>query len=180
MSPFPSLLISSVVAAGMTATSAPAQMAEMPSAAQACTVPADLPAEMASWRTPAPLKAAGDRKVLKVAQLTPGQAVTFALLPTPQVSYPLRPEKPGGSVSYGGLARFTVDQPGTWRVALGSGAWVDVVKDDKAAPSIAHGHGPDCSGIRKMVDYSLTPGAYTLQVAANGADSITLLVTRLP
>jgi hypothetical protein len=103
----------------------------------------------------------------------------MALLPTPRVAYPLRPEKPGGSVSYGGLARFTVDKAGTWRVALSTPAWVDVVKDGKASTSIAHGHGPDCSGIRKMVDYALEPGEYVLQVAANGSDKVTLLVTPL-
>lgn len=104
----------------------------------------------------------------------------MALLPTPKVAYPVRPEKPGGSVSFGGLARFTVGKAGTWRVALGTPAWVDVVKDGKAAVSIAHGHGPNCSTIRKMVDYALEPGDYLLQVAANGADRTTVLVTPLP
>ena len=126
------------------------------------------------------MTAVGTAGKIGQAQLTPGRAVTLALLPTPKVTYPLRPEKPGGSVSYGGLARFTVEQSGTWRVALGTGAWVDVVKDGQAAISIAHGHGPQCSGVRKMVDYDLSPGTYTLQLAANGSDSIGLLVTRLP
>nr|WP_240334383.1 hypothetical protein [Sphingobium estronivorans] len=145
-----------------------------------CATQADLPAPLAAWNKPVPLRAAADRKAAGRAVLTPGQAVAMALLPTPKIAYPLRPAKPGGTVSYGGLASFTVQQAGTWRVALGSGAWVDVVKDGKAADSIAHGHGPDCSGIRKMVDYALQPGNYTLQVAANGEDRLTLLVTRLP
>jgi hypothetical protein len=144
----------------------------------ACTAPADLPEALTSWRNPVPARA-GDVQA-KAVTLTPGEAVTLALLPTPQLRYPVRPAKPGGSVSFGGLASFTVTQAGTWRVALGSGAWVDVVKDGNVMTSIAHGHGPDCSGIRKMVDYSLTPGRYVLQVAANGADSLPLLVTRLP
>lgn len=143
-----------------------------------CTAPVDLPEALAGWRNPVSAKA-GDVQAKAVA-LPPGKAVALALFPTPKVAYPVRPAKPGGSVSFGGLASFTVAQAGTWRVALGSGAWVDVVKDGTAMPSIAHGHGPDCSGIRKMVDYSLTPGHYVLQVAANGADSLPLLVTRLP
>ena len=147
-------------------------------AAAPCTAPADLPEALADWRNPVPATAGGAQA--KAAALIPGKAVTLALLPTPKVAYPLRPAKPGGSVSFGGLASFPVAQAGTWRIALGSGAWVDVVKDGKALPSIAHGHGPDCSGIRKMVDYSLTPGRYVLQVAANGSDSLPLLVTRLP
>lgn len=146
-----------------------------------CAALAELPAPLASWRTPSALQAAVDRKGAAArAMLTPGQAVTAALRNTPDVAYSVRPAKPGGSVSYGGLASFTVKEAGTWRVALGSGAWVDVVKDGKTAVSVAHGHGPDCSGIRKMVDYSLQPGRYTLQIAANGEDKLTLLVTRLP
>ncbi|HUD92864.1 hypothetical protein [Sphingobium sp.] len=158
--------------------SASAQMSDMPAAA--CDAPAELPAVLASWRQATPLQAVGTRKALATATLKPGQAVAMALLPTPKVAYPLRPEKPGGSVSFGGLAHFTVDEAGTWRVALSTPAWVDVVKDGKASTSIAHGHGPDCSGIRKMVDYTLEPGDYVLQVAANGSDKMTLLVTPLP
>lgn len=119
-------------------------------------------------------------KALQFDNLAPGKAVSLTLLPTPKVTYPLRPEKPGGTVSFGGLLRFTVAEEGIWRVALSSGAWVDVVKDGKAATSVAHGRGPDCSGIRKMVDYRLAPGTYTLQVAANGSDSMTLMVARQP
>lgn len=104
----------------------------------------------------------------------------LSLLPTPKVSYPVRPEKPGGTVSYGGIVRFTVAEEGAWRVALGSGAWIDVIRDGKASPSIAHGRGPDCTGIRKMVDYRLSPGTYVLQIAANGSDTVTLMVARLP
>ncbi len=65
-------------------------------------------------------------------------------------------------------------------MALGSGAWIDILKGGKAVASTAHGHGPDCTGIRKMVDFPLTPGRYTLQIAANGEAALPLLVARLP
>ncbi len=156
---------------------AAAQMADAP-AAKSCDAPADLPDAMTSWRSPVMAKIGAD--VSNGPMLIAGQAVTITLLPTPDVRYPVRPAKPGGSVSYGGVARFIVDKAGTWRVALGSGAWVDVIKGKTAMTSVAHGHGPDCSGIRKMVDYDLKPGSYVLQVAANGTDSLPLLVTRLP
>ncbi len=154
--------------------------AQMAHDSPSCAAPAELPPSLASWRNPIAMQGAADRKEAVRATLVPGQAVTMALLPTPKVAYPLRPEKPGGTVSYGGLASFTVKQAGVWRVALGSGAWVDVVKDGKASTSIAHGHGPDCSGVRKMVDYQLQPGRYTLQIAANGEDRLSVLVTPLP
>lgn len=171
------ILCTGALAAAAAPASAQGQMAD---AAVACAAPADLPAPLASWRAPVPLRAATAARGLKAATLTPGQSVTLALARTPDVAYPLRPAKPGGSVSYGGLTRFTVDKPGTWRVALSTAAWVDLVRDGAALQSIAHGHGPDCTGVRKMVDFTLSPGEYTIQVAANGADSITLLVTPLP
>ncbi|EZP74432.1 hypothetical protein BV96_00522 [Sphingomonas paucimobilis] len=157
-----------------------ASMAQMDHGQPQCAAGAELPAPLASWRSPTPLRAAADTKAAARTTLTPGQAVTLTLRQTPKVSYAVRPAKPGGGVSYGGLASFTVAQSGTWRVALGSGAWVDVVIDGKAAESVAHGHGPNCSGIRKMVDYSLHPGRYTLQIAANGEERLTLLVTPSP
>lgn len=114
------------------------------------------------------------------ATLAAGQAAHLTLLRTPEVRYPLRPEKPGGSVSYGGLVGLTITEPGTFRVALDSAAWIDMVKDGKAIASTRHGHGPACTGIRKMVDFPLQPGSYTLQIAANGAPELQLLVARLP
>jgi hypothetical protein len=85
-----------------------------------------------------------------------------------------------GSVSYGGLIGVTVAQPGSYRVALSSGAWIDLVRDGKAVTSTAHGHGPACTGVLKMVDFPLTPGRYTLQIGANGGARMTVLVARLP
>lgn len=154
--------------------------AQQAAASPVCTAQAELPAALTGWAAPGNMNAAASAKGIATAKLTPGKAETLKLLPTPKVAYPLRPEKPGGSVSYGGLAGFTVAEEGIWRVALSSGAWVDVVKNGAASPSVAHGRGPDCSGIRKMVDYRLTPGTYTLQVAANGSDALTFMVAHLP
>ena len=145
-----------------------------------CTAPGELPAALAGWTSAQPLRAAAGLKTSRRAALTPGKAGVITLLPTPKVDYPVRPEKPGGTVSFGGVLRFTVAEEGVWRVALSSGAWVDVVKDGKASTSIAHGRGPACTGVRKMVDYRLAPGTYALQVAANGSDTVTLMVAPLP
>ncbi|HET6527011.1 hypothetical protein [Sphingopyxis sp.] len=145
-----------------------------------CETPGELPAPLAGWSDPGALKAAGNFGAARRAELTPGGSAVLTLLPTPQVRYPVRPEKPGGTVSYGGVLRFSVAEEGLWRVALSTGAWVDVVKDGKASTSVAHGRGPPCTGIRKMVDYRLAPGTYALQVAANGSETMTLMVARLP
>lgn len=145
-----------------------------------CETPGELPAPLAGWPDPVSLKAAGNFGAARRTELTPGRSAALTLLPTPQVRYPVRPEKPGGTVSYGGVLRFSVAEKGLWRVALSTGAWVDVVKNGKASTSVAHGRGPPCTGIRKTVDYRLAPGTYALQVAANGSETMTLMVARLP
>ncbi|TCU57480.1 hypothetical protein EDF58_105320 [Novosphingobium sp. PhB57] len=148
--------------------------------------PVDLPPEMASWNKRKPLLAARDTRSLSGAKLELGKAVEGGLRPTSEMRYAQRPEKPGGSVSFGGLYTFGVKDPGSYRVALGSAAWIDVVKagakvgDGTVMTSTAHGHGPDCSGIRKMVDFTLQPGTYLIQVSGNAASRLPLLVTRLP
>ncbi len=139
-----------------------------------------LPPELAAWSSRQPIMAASDVTGLPAATLAIGSAIDAALKPTADVHYLTRPAKPGGSVDYGGLFDFTVERQGTYRVALGSGAWIDVLKGKSPVSSTAHGHGPDCSGIRKMVDFPLTPGRYTLQVAASGEPMLTLLIAELP
>jgi hypothetical protein len=106
--------------------------------------------------------------------------VEARLRSTSEVDYLSRPEKPGGSVSYGGMFSFTVGKQGTYRLALGSATWVDVLRGKKAIVSVSHGQGPECSGIRKMVDFLLAPGHYSLQISANGAPSLPLMIAKLP
>lgn len=145
------------------------------------TTPAALPGELSGWNQRASLAAAQDAG--SAARLTPGMGVDGTLRPTPEVRYALRPEKPGGSVSFGGIYAFTVSKAGRYRVALGSAAWIDVINASETAKgltSIAHGHGPDCSGIRKMVDFALEPGDYLLQILATADAKLPLLVARLP
>lgn len=149
-----------------------------PAVHEACPVVVPPPAEMANWAAPRSLDAG--RTAAGAAVLTPGVAVTARLSSTPDVRYVVRPEKPGGSVSHGGLFTFTVATPGRYRIALGSAAWIDVLADGKPATSVAHGHGPACTGIRKMVDFDLGAGRYVLQVAGNGTADLPLMVTKLP
>jgi len=139
-----------------------------------------LPAELANWTSRTVLTAADRTSALNAAALRPGHAVALSLQPTPDVDYALSPERPPGPASHGGMARVTIERAGTYRVALGSAAWIDVVRDGKALASVGHGHGPACSDIRKMVDFRLEPGAYVLQIAGSAAPAINLLVAPLP
>lgn len=160
--------------------SASAAGATPPENGAACTAPVAPTGELAAWTSPAPAKASGDAAKLEGSALAIGQAATLTLVPTPDVAFPVRPDNPGGSVSYGGLAGLHVHKAGTYRVALGAGAWIDVVSRGKALKSVGHGHGPECTGIRKMVDFKLKPGDYVLQIAASGKPEIAVMVAALP
>nr|WP_246448682.1 hypothetical protein [Novosphingobium flavum] len=144
--------------------------------AGSCRSPIAPTGALAAWAAPVPLTAAGDAGAAARVRLVPGRAARLALLPTPHVRFALRPEKPGGSVSRGGLANLTIREAGIYRVALGTAAWIDLVSAGKAVISTAHGMGPKCSGIRKIVDFPLEPGTYTLQIAASGEPQATVLV----
>jgi hypothetical protein len=70
---------------------------------------------------------------------------------------------------------------GTYRVVLGSRAWIDLVTArGTPVPSAAHSMGPACTGIRKMVDFALGAGSYTIQLSGNAEQAISVLVIRLP
>lgn len=137
----------------------------------ACTAPVMAGGTLAPWNSPATL--AG-------AELTVGQAARVNLLPTPEVRYAAPPEKPADDASFGGVFALIISAPGTYRVALGTRGWIDVVSADGMIASTAHGHGPECTGIRKMVDFPLTPGNYTVQIAGSPEPESTVLVARLP
>ncbi len=135
---------------------------------------------LARWTTPVVGAAVGDMAHLGGAGIAVGQAVQLALLPQGAVSFPLPPGKAGAAGSYAGLLRLTIAEPGTYRVALGTGAWIDVVANGVAVAAGAHGHGPACSGIHKMVDFPLQAGAYIVQISASAEAQTKVLVVRVP
>jgi hypothetical protein len=155
--------------------------AEMSAQGPACaTVDADLPAALASWPAKVDVVSAVAAADLSKAVIVIGQAARVSLHGTREVTYPVQPEKPGGSVAHGGLLAFSINQPGAYRVALSTGAWIDVIRDGQPQRSTAHGHGPACSTIRKMVNFNLQPGHYILQISANADAEISVLVTPAP
>ena len=159
----------------------PAMAQEMKHAPANCPGDAKpLPTALSAWTDKAPLDAAGDAAGLNAAVLMPGKTVTASLRHTREVKYVTQPEKPGGSVAYGGLLQLNVKDAGTYQVNLSSGAWIDVLKDGAAVMSGAHAPGPACSGIRKTVQFPLQPGRYVIQLSANGDPTIAVLVSRVP
>lgn len=162
------------------ATPAPAVVAAGAKDCAALPAPA-LPPELAGWSgARSRVEAASSAAGLASAMLSPGQAVEAILLPTPQVVFAASPEKPGDAASQSGMFRIDIAQAGRYRVTLGAGAWVDIAEDGAALPSVAHGHGPDCSGIRKMVDFDLKAGAHILQISGARDAALAMMVARLP
>ncbi len=73
--------------------------------------------------------------------------------------------KPGGAVMIG----FRIETAGRYGIALDQHGWIDVVPGvagGEALKSSVHGHGPDCSSIRKIVRFDLQPGIYRLYLPA--------------
>jgi hypothetical protein len=89
------------------------------------------------------------------------------------------PGKPVGEADKGGLVRLHIAMSGTYRIALGGKAWIDVVAKGRSLESVAHSHGAPCSGIAKQVDFTLAPGDYTIQLTEAQTDTLDMLVTLL-
>lgn len=132
-----------------------------------------LPPELAGWTTRTPL-ATG-------SVLVPGTAADLQLRPVADVAFHIPPGRAPAAGTFGGQFSFHVAKAGTIRVALGAGAWADVVQVSASGSttlkSAAHGHGPDCSGIRKIVDFKVEPGNYLLAISGSPDATIAAMVT---
>lgn len=157
-----------------------AQMAPATPAPACAAMDKDLPAELAAWTAKKDLTAAKGVADLDKAVLTPGQAFVAVLAPTLEVTYIVQPEKPGGTVSKGGLFAVDIATAGTYTIALGTGAWIDVLKGDAAQRSTGHGRGPACTTLRKMVSFDLQPGRYVVQISANAEANLPIMVAAKP
>ena len=161
------------------ASGAPAQenaggMAAMKPASACPATPAPLPTEFAGWKVMTATDAATGADASPSLQI--GTSAKVTLRPTPQLHFAATMKHSGEPASFGGLLAFTVAKAGRYHVALGTPAWIDVVRAGATLPSVAHGHGPDCSGIRKMVDFDLAPGSYLLQIAGNEVPTVAVMV----
>ena len=152
---------------------APPAAAQDPATDPACAnVRVALPAELAGWSDQMPVTAGvkpGDGATILL-----GQSARVALHPAKHLTF-----AQNGRVGSGGTLAMMVTAPGTYRIALGGRAWVDLLQDGKAVTSGAHSHGPKCSGVRKLIDFRLQPGTYTIQLSGSDTDNVTLLVAKL-
>lgn len=138
-----------------------------------------LPPELSAWKSLSYVGSAHNAQELSNATLTLNTASVVGLLPTPKIEYAARPTNEGGSVSYGGIFQITLKEKGLYRVVLANASWIEMVKDGKSAQSVAHAQGAKDSGIRKMVDYNLDAGTYTLQLSAGADTTSAVLITKI-
>ena len=137
---------------------------------------ANLPAAFAAWGKPATAVTAG-ASAASAAAIKPGVAIDATLLPTiTPVLAPEQARKPENAHS--GLFTVTIPSAGDWRVALGNGAWIDVIGPDvKAVKSTAHGHMAPCTSLKKAVEFPLTAGVYLIQITGNPGASLKLMIS---
>jgi hypothetical protein len=134
---------------GLLALSAGALGAQPPAPAPiACLVDQGLAGTLAPWRSPIPAPAI----------IVPGQAVRV----TPAQ----------------GAVTLEIAEAGRYGIALDLPAWIDVARDGRTLASVRHGHGPACSTIRKIVDFELSPGRYTVTLSRTEAPTARMLVVR--
>lgn len=155
-------------------TAVPAFAQAQPTDPTCAGVRAGLPPDLSTWADQSPISAGvkpGDGATLAV-----GKAALVSLHHAKHLSFDVPAKTP--AEANGGTLALAITKPGIYRVALGDAAWIDLVRDGKLAASKAHTHGPKCSGVRKIVDFVLTPGNYTVQLSGSAADTVALLVAR--
>jgi hypothetical protein len=151
--------------------------ADQTTEASCANVRVALPAEFAGWSDQTPVSAGvkpGDGATIAV-----GKAANISLHPAKHLALSPTPEKTAAVDSNGGTLAVSIATAGTYRLALGGVAWVDLVQDGKAVVSTAHDHGPKCTGLRKMVDFKLTPGTYAIQLSGSATPSLALMLVKL-
>jgi hypothetical protein len=109
---------------------------------------ASLPAPLMAWTAP------GD-------EFTPDKAVSLDTIDASTLKGAPAGTKPGKAATI----VFRIATAGTYGIALDQPGWIDVLPGaagGTALVSTAHGHGPECSTIRKIVRFKLDPGSYRL------------------
>lgn len=161
-------------------SSAAAQAQDAPAASVCAQTDAALPAELIGWTHRQAMPGAAKITALKGATLALGKGVDAVLPMTGKITYLAPPRKPDGLKNHGGLFQFSVDREGSYAVALGASAKIDLLKDKVTIAPTSRVDGPSCSTIRRVMDFKLTPGTYVLQVSAYADDRLALMITRRP
>ena len=135
-------------------------------AAPSCPAAPVLPPELADWARNTSSKTIYAYGADLGADWSPlGAARTeLPLHKFESLRYGIAPERKPDVYKFGGMIPIDVKKAGRLVVALDAGAWIDLARDGAVVKSLTHGHGPACSGIRKMVEFDVTQGRYQLQI----------------
>jgi len=144
----------------------------IPAADPACTTAAPLAEPWTSWPQSGQAKAGAQAQ--DAAPLVLGKPVTATLTPAAYLHFVALPAK-GAKDGYGGLFSLALKQAARVGVALDGSAWVDLFTSRTAQTSVDHGHGPACSGIRKIVWFDLPAGRHIVQIAGSKAMTIRVM-----
>jgi hypothetical protein len=135
-------------------------------AAPVCTATAPPPVGLEAWSG----KATG-------VSPTTGKPEAVDLTPIGDVKFGVTPGRPPAAGTFGGVYPIAIAKAGTYRIALSAGAWIDLIDRTGASlKSVAHTEGPACSSIRKIVDFELATGRYTLQLSGAKAGPMRVLI----
>lgn len=95
---------------------------------------------------------------------------------TPEIGIPM-----ALALENGGASRpIRITEAGRYGIVADGKVWIDVRASDGPLASAGHGHGPACSGIRKIVWFTLSAGIYELALSKAEATRIRLLIVRAP
>ncbi len=124
-----------------------------------CTAQALPPTGLEGWGT------TGNRPIVGTRFIITGAANVAGLTPAERAR--------GGK---GAIISISVARADTYAVALSDGAWIDVTQGEGPIVAVGHGHGPACSGIRKIVKFTLKAGLAQLRLSGLKMPKIGVLV----
>jgi len=116
-----------------------------------------------------------------------GDRVTFpipfgaivALVPFADAKLPTPPERaPKSPDTFAGFFQAPAPkQPGSYKITLSAGGWIDVAQSDDAVKSTAFSSALGCEGIRKSVKFDLAAAPFTVELSGVKADEIKLAIS---
>lgn len=134
----------------------------LPSAPSACpSPPAALPAALSGW-----------------TQRANGPVIGRRFTVTGRFGLPGLDKEAAARTGPAAIVPIEIATAGSYSVILGDAAWVDVMQDGKSLVSTGHDHGPPCSGIRKIVRFTLAPGRYALRLTGMRVATIDALIAK--
>jgi hypothetical protein len=113
--------------------------------------------------------------------LLPNHLYELSLSPQDQVSFAVPPGKRTlADGAFAGLAHVHIAQPGSYRVALNEGFWIDLISADKPLTSSDFTGQPHCNAPRKIVQFVLPAGDLVLQVSGAASASVRVAIVPAP